>query len=170
MGLQLGLSYVITYIIAYVTTYVITYVIAYVIAYLIAYLIRYVIIYVIMCVNAYLFYLPYYIQFCIRNCIPPCLDSQFRDVSPDAAQIVPTSNSEYFSSFSLVSHVYRTLDVKNRRSPAGLGKNFGRLNGRKISLAKVVDFVPLGALSGPGAPDPDLDHFQCNLDSGRTAY
>ena len=30
-------------------------------------------------------------------------------------------------------------------------------------LAKVVDFVPLGALSGPGAPDPDLDHFQCTV-------
>ena len=47
---------------------------------------------------------------------------------------------------------------------------FGRLDGWNIPLAKVVDFVPLGALFGPGAPDPDLDHFQCNLDSGRMAY
>ena len=106
-------TYVITYVIAYDITYAITYAIAYVIAYiiacviayLIAYLISYVIIYFIMCVNAYLFYLPYYIQFCIRNCIPLCLDSQFRDASPDAAQIVPTSNSECCSSFSLVLKV-----------------------------------------------------------------
>ena len=40
----------------------------------------------------------------------------------------------------------------------------------KKTLAKVYDFVPLGALSGPGAPDPDLSHFQFNLDSGRTVY
>ena len=26
----------------------------------------------------------------------------------------------------------------------------------KNPLAKVIDFVPLGILSGPGAPDPDL--------------
>ena len=26
----------------------------------------------------------------------------------------------------------------------------------KKPLAKLVDFVPLGAISGPGAPDPDL--------------
>ena len=29
----------------------------------------------------------------------------------------------------------------------------------KETLAKVVDFVPRGALSGPGAPDPDLARF-----------
>ena len=34
----------------------------------------------------------------------------------------------------------------------------------------MVDFVSLGALSGPGAPDPDLSHFQMNVDSGRTVY
>ena len=37
-------------------------------------------------------------------------------------------------------------------------------------MAKVVDFVSLGALFGPGAPDPDLLHFQFNLNSGRTAF
>ena len=37
--------------------------------------------------------------------------------------------------------------------------NFGRLNGGKKSWAKKVDFVPLEALSGPGAPDPDLTQF-----------
>ena len=29
----------------------------------------------------------------------------------------------------------------------------------KKTLAKVVEFVPLGALFGPGAPDPDLALF-----------
>ena len=31
-----------------------------------------------------------------------------------------------------------------------------RSDGRQIPPPKVVHFVPLGALSGPGAPDPDL--------------
>ena len=35
-------------------------------------------------------------------------------------------------------------------------QNFGRLNGWQNPSAKVIDFVPLGVLSGPGAPDPDL--------------
>ena len=49
---------------------------------------------------------------------------------------------------------------KTEGSPIGLGRNFGRLNSWKNPLAKVVDFEPLGALSGPGTPDPDLAHFQ----------
>ena len=44
---------------------------------------------------------------------------------------------------------------KTEGSLIGLGMNFGRLNSWKNPYAKVVDFVPLGALSGPGAPDPD---------------
>ncbi len=40
----------------------------------------------------------------------------------------------------------------------------------KKPLAKVVDFVPLGAFSGPEAPDPDLAHSQFKLVSGRTGY
>ena len=47
---------------------------------------------------------------------------------------------------------------------------FGRSDGCNIPLAKMVDFVSLGALFGPGAPDPDLLHFQFNLDAGRTVY
>ena len=35
-------------------------------------------------------------------------------------------------------------------------KEFRKVEWLKKTLAKVVDFVPLGALSGPGAPDPDL--------------
>ena len=49
---------------------------------------------------------------------------------------------------------------KTEGSPIRLGRDFGRLNSWKNPLAKVVDFEPLGALSGPGAPDPDLTHFQ----------
>ena len=49
---------------------------------------------------------------------------------------------------------------KTEGSPIRLGRDFGRLNSWKNPLAKVVDFEPLGALSGPGAPDPDLLHFQ----------
>ena len=37
----------------------------------------------------------------------------------------------------------------------GLSISEGRMAEKK-TLAKVVDFVPLGAFSGPGAPDPDL--------------
>ena len=33
-------------------------------------------------------------------------------------------------------------------------------------MAKVVDFVPLGALSGPGAPDPDLATFHIRVKHG----
>ena len=49
---------------------------------------------------------------------------------------------------------------KTEGSPIILGRDFGRLNSWKNPLAKVFDFEPLGALSGPGAPDPDLAHFQ----------
>ena len=45
---------------------------------------------------------------------------------------------------------------KTEVSPTGLGKNFGRLNEWTNPQAKVVDFVPLGTLFGPGPPDPDL--------------
>ena len=44
---------------------------------------------------------------------------------------------------------------KTEGSPIRLGKDCGRLNSLKNPLAKVVDFEPLGALSGPGAPDAD---------------
>ena len=33
-------------------------------------------------------------------------------------------------------------------------------------LPNVVDFVPLGALSGPGAPDPDLARFHITVEHG----
>ena len=40
---------------------------------------------------------------------------------------------------------------------------FQKIGWLKKPLAKVVDFVPLGALSGPGPPDPDLAHFQIRV-------
>ena len=46
---------------------------------------------------------------------------------------------------------------KTEGYPIGLGRNFGRSNVWTNPLAKVIDFVPLEALSGPGAPDPDSD-------------
>ena len=48
------------------------------------------------------------------------------------------------------------LNKKTQGSLTGFGESFERLNGRTIPSAKLIDFVPLGALSGPGAPDPDL--------------
>ena len=45
-----------------------------------------------------------------HKCIPLCLNRKFRNLSRCAAQNIPTSNSENFSSFSLVSSVYRILD------------------------------------------------------------
>ena len=42
-------------------------------------------------------------------------------------------------------------------------KEFQSAEWLKKPLAKVVDFVPLGALSGPGAPDPDLTRFHIKV-------
>ena len=45
---------------------------------------------------------------------------------------------------------------KTEGSPIGFIAIFWRLKSWTIPLAKVVDFERLGALFGPGAPDPDL--------------
>ena len=52
---------------------------------------------------------------------------------------------------------------KTEGSPIGFIPIFWRLKSWKNPLAKVVDFDPLGALSGPGAPDPDVTRFQLSL-------
>ena len=52
---------------------------------------------------------------------------------------------------------------KTQGYPIGLSRNFGRSNRWKNPLAKVLDFEPLGALSGPGTPDPDLFIFKLKL-------
>ena len=52
---------------------------------------------------------------------------------------------------------------KTEGSHIGLGRNFGRLNSLKIPWQKVIDFEPLGALSGPGPPDPDLAQFRIEV-------
>ena len=43
--------------------------------------------------------------------------------------------------------------------PHWIKKEFWKVEWLKKTLSKVVDFVPLGAFSGPGAPDPDLARF-----------
>ena len=91
-----------------------------------------------------------------------CLKMQLKTYQP------PIANASQASAWS--QRYDGRWMCKTEGSPTGLRKNFGRLNGWKNPLAKVVDFVPLGALSGPGAPDPDLAHFQFNLDSGRTVH
>ena len=76
----------------------------------------------------------------------------------------PIPNSAQASAWS---HMYIGRWMRKTEGfPTGLGKNFGRLNGWNIPLAKVVDFVPLGALSGPGAPDPDLARFHIRVKHG----
>ena len=52
------------------------------------------------------------------------------------------------------------LEALILKSALSRSRNFGRLNSWKNPLAKVVDFEPLGTLPGPGAPDPNLLHFQ----------
>ena len=51
-------------------------------------------------------------------------------------------------------------------SPVGLGRNFGRWNGSKITWAKMIDVEPLRALSGPEPPGPDLARFQIKVKHG----
>ena len=81
-----------------------------------------------------------------------CLDVQLRTYQP----LIPKT-----SQASAWCHQYIGYWIgKKEGSPIRLGRNFGRLNSWKKNMAKVVDFEPLGALSGPGAPDPDLAHFQ----------
>ena len=41
--------------------------------------------------------------------------------------------------------------------------DFLRFDGRKKTLAKVVGLVTLGALVGPGEPDPDFGHYQIEV-------
>ena len=52
---------------------------------------------------------------------------------------------------------------KTEGYPIGLGRNFGRSNVWTNPLAKVIDFVPLEAISGPGSPDPDLARFHIKV-------
>ena len=39
-------------------------------------------------------------------------------------------------------------------------QEFRKVEWLKKPYAKAVDFIPLGTLFGPGAPDPDLARFQ----------
>ena len=95
--------------------------------------------------------------------IPLCLDCKFRDVCRDAAQNVqpPIPNSSRASG-RCYKYIGRWIG-KAEGSPSGFRKNFGRLNGCKCPLAKVLDFVPLKALSGPETLDPDLARFRTRI-------
>ena len=73
----------------------------------------------------------------------------------------PIPNSSQASAWSYM-YIGRWIR-KTEGSPTAFGWNFGRLNGWNIPLAKVVDFVPLEALSGPGAPDPVLARFHIRV-------
>ena len=127
----MGLQFGLPYIITYISAYVPTYIITYVIAYAITYVITY----------------PYAwtVNFDMR------FEMQLRTYQP------PIPNTSQTSAWSY-KYNGRWMG-KTESSPTGLRKNFGRLNCWKEPLAKVVDFVPLGALFGPGAPDPDLARF-----------
>ena len=91
--------------------------------------------------------------------VPLCLNRKFQN--PFDAQLgtyqppIPNSSQASAWSYMYIGRRMRKTEV----SPTGLGQNFARLNGWNIPLAKVVDLVPFGALSGPGAPDPDLARF-----------
>ena len=101
-----------------------------------------------------------------HNYIPLCLNRKFQNLSWCVAQSMPTSNSETFSSCSVASSVYRTLNGQNRRISWLDYEENRRLNGWKKPLAKVVDLVPLGTLSGPGPPDPPLAQFRIEVKHG----
>ena len=73
----------------------------------------------------------------------------------------PIPNSSQASAWSYM-YIGRWIR-KTEGSPTGFGWNFGRLNGWNIPVAKVVDFVPLEALSGPRPPDPDLARFHIKV-------
>ena len=55
------------------------------------------------------------------------------------------------------------VKLRNERFPYWIEKEFRTSNGWHIPLLKMVDFEPLGALLGPGAPDPDLLRFVLRL-------
>ena len=67
------------------------------------------------------------------------------------------------------NHKFQNLqsDVKlrNERFPYWIYEEFQTLNGWNIPWTKVVDFESLGALLGPGAPDPDLLRFVLKLNA-----
>ena len=110
------------------------------------------------------YFIPYFMTYIyIPYCIPLCLNRKFQN--PFNAQLgtyqppIPNSSQASALSYKYIGRLMRKIEG----SPIGLGKNFGRLNGWNTPLAKVVDFVPLGAISGPGSPDPDLARFHMNV-------
>ena len=52
---------------------------------------------------------------------------------------------------------------KTERSPIGFIAFVLKFEELKNPLAKMVDLMPLGAFSGPGAPDPDFALFHVRV-------
>ena len=77
-----------------------------------------------------------------------CLDAQLGTYQPPIPKTYQASAWSYL-------YIGRLM-CKTECSPIGLRKKFVRSNSWKIPRQKVVDFVPLGTLFGPGPPDPDL--------------
>ena len=90
--------------------------------------------------------------------IPRCLQMQLRSYQPP---IPKTSQASAWS----YKNIWRWMG-KTTGSPLGLGDNFGRKNGWKITFAKVVDFAHLGTFPGPRTTDPDFALFHIKVKHG----
>ena len=84
-----------------------------------------------------------------------CLDVQLR-----TRQVpIPKTSQAAAWRHRYIGHWMR----KTEGSLAWIMKEFRTLNGWKKPLVKVTDFLPLGPLSGPGPPDPDLAQFRIEV-------
>ena len=52
---------------------------------------------------------------------------------------------------------------RSQREYSALTNGFSETDGWKTAFAKVAVLIPLGALFGPGAPDPDLGRSQIRV-------
>ena len=95
-------------------------------------------------------------------CKPLCMDSKLRNAFQDAKNLVRKVTRMIFR--QVIRVVSRQMIRKVFRQVIRLV--FLLFVGWTIPLAKVVDFDPLGALSGPGAPDPDVARFQIKVKHG----
>ena len=77
--------------------------------------------------------------------IPLWSNRKFRNLYRRATHNTPTSDSELFSNFSLVSLVYRTLNWWNQRFPYWIRKEFQRTEWLKSSSSKSGRFRTSGS-------------------------
>ena len=91
------------------------------------------------------------------NCIPLCLNPKFRELYPCSSR---HTNLQEASQAAAGSHKYIGYwNGETEGSPIGCVAIFWRFETWNIPLAKVVDFEPLGALFGLGAPEAVLLDF-----------